>query len=175
MQSSVLTNLLSKTRAIDLLIAATCFALLIAAIIMEYQFNMEPCKLCIFQRIAFVLIAVTALISAIHNSQKIGRKIYGILIFISAALGAALSMRHIYLQNLPKDQVPDCGPALDYMMQILPIGQVIRDVLQGSGDCAEVSWQFLSLTIPEWTLLAFVGLGLLGLISHWIKPKILQQ
>lgn len=163
------------TRSLNFLICIGCIALLGAAYVMEYGFNMEPCKLCMFQRVVFMALAVVALLAALTNPRKIGKALWGMLLVILAGLGIALSWRHLYLQSLPPELVPDCGPPLDYMMDILPLNEVIVSVLNGSGDCAEVSWQFLGLSIPGWTLVAFIMLMLLAIYANFIAPRDSEQ
>ena len=78
-------------------------------------------------------------------------------------IGAGIAGRHAYLQSLPADEVPACGPSLDYLVDMLPIMEVLDVVLKGSGECADVSWTMLGLSMPTWLLLFFIGcLGLLG-------------
>jgi disulfide bond formation protein DsbB len=129
----------------------------------QHYLHLEPCPLCIFQRVVVMALAGVLLVAAIHNPAGFGVRIYGLLVTGVAAIGAAISARHVWLQNLPRDQVPECGPGLDYILDVFPLNEALRMVLHGSGECAEVLWHFLGLSIPGWTLVAFSGFILYGL------------
>jgi len=115
-----------------------------------------------------------ALIAAIHNPGKIGAKVYGVMLLVVAAMGAALSTRQLWLQGLPADEIPACGPGLSYIvenMEYFPMQEVLTMMLSGTGDCAEVQWVFLGLSIPGWTLVVFISIGLLGLFQLLRKSQ----
>lgn len=144
----------------------TFIALFLASIVgmgfafwLQYYLGLAPCPLCMTQRAFLVLVGLTGLTAALHNPGIFGQKLYGGLALVFAATGGAVAGRHIYLQNLPEDLVPACGPPLEYMLDTLPFLEVINTILMGDGNCAEVSWTFLGLTIPEQTLLFFTVLG----------------
>lgn len=126
--------------------------------------GLEPCPLCIFQRVALMGTAGMLLLAALLGFNTWLARIFGFLATAGAGAGVALAGRHIWLQHLPADQVPECGPGLDYLIEVFPLKDVLTQVLSGSGECAEVAWTFLGLSIPEWTLLAFIGLGILGIL-----------
>jgi len=136
-----------------------CAALLAYAFYLQLHDGLEPCPLCIFQRVAFAALAVVFLIGALHAPAGRGRRVYGFLALLAAGCGIAIAGRHVWLQNLPPDQVPVCGPGLDYMLDAMPISGVIRKVLTGSGECAKVDWSFLGLSMPVWSLACFVVLA----------------
>lgn len=140
-----------------------CAALLAVALYFQYVEELEPCPLCIMQRVFFVLVGLTCLVAFVHNPTTWGNKVYGIIGAGFALAGAAIAGRHVWLQNLPPDQVPECGPGLDYMLRVFPMRKVIDMVFTGSGECAEVLWRFLGLTIPGWSLVAFVVIIVLAL------------
>lgn len=140
----------------------TCISMAFALYLQHYQ-NLEPCPLCIFQRTAVIGIGVTALIAAIHNPAVLGRRIYAGLTVLSATWGLAVAGRHVWLQHLPADEVPACGPGLDYWMDTFPLQEVIQKVFRGSGECAKVDWTFLGVSLPEWTLVMFIGYGCLAI------------
>ena len=122
---------------------------------------LDPCPLCIFQRIAFAALAVVFLLGGLHAPKAApGRRAYGVLGLIAAAVGVGIAGRHVWLTHLPADQVPSCGPPLDFMMEANPLTDVIRKVLTGSGECAKVDWTFLGLSMPAWSLLWFIVLAL---------------
>jgi disulfide bond formation protein DsbB len=117
--------------------------------------------------VGFMGMALFALLAALHNPERLGRRVYGSLIGVSAAFGALVAGRHVWLQSLPPDQVPECGPGLNYMLETMPLTDVLSKVFLGSGSCAEVHWTFLGLSMPGWTLIWFVFLGLPTLYLSW--------
>ena len=128
------------------------------ALTFEHLMHLEPCSMCIFQRVAVISAGTIALIGAIHHPAAIGIKVYGGLTVLASMIGAGLSIQHLWLQSLPEDEVPACGPGLDYLMDIFPLFDVIKMVLSGDGNCAEVVWSFMGISIPGWTLVGFIGL-----------------
>ena len=112
------------------------------------------------------------LIAAIHNSNGVARRLYGALMVVVGVLGVVVAGRHVWLQNLPEDQVPECGPGLEYMLDAFPLGEALAMVFQGSGECAEVQWTFLGLSIPGWTLLIFIGFTLFGAWIALIRARV---
>lgn len=135
-----------------------CAALIAIALYFQHVLELDPCPLCVIQRVLVMALGVVMLVGAIHNPAGVGRAVYGVLSFIPAIVGVGVAGRHVWLQNLPEDEVPACGPGLGYLMDSLPMNEVISEVFRGSGECAEVQWQFLGLTIPGWTLVIFVAL-----------------
>ena len=107
------------------------------------------------------------LVAALHHPRRWGRYVYALLVAVAAGIGAAIAGRHVWLQSLPEDQVPACGPGLSYLLDRFPLLDVIEVVLQGSGECAEVDL-VLGLSIAVWTLMAFIGLGVVGVIANLI-------
>jgi disulfide bond formation protein DsbB len=136
---------------------------------LQYVLRLEPCPLCMIQRVIFIAIGVLFLIAALHNAKLIGSKVYSVLIVLTSLGGIGVAARHIWIQHLPKDQVPSCGPGLDYMLKNFPISEVWRELLHGSGDCAEKSWTFFTLGIPEWALVWYVLLGIFAVMVGWKK------
>lgn len=150
-------------RAQFLLGFAVCAGLLAYAFYLQLHDGLEPCPLCIFQRLAFALLGLVFLIGGLHAPRgATGRKVYGASGLIAALVGMAIAGNHVRLQHLPPDQVPACGPGLDYMLEAMPITGVIRRVMTGSGECANVDWTFLGLSMPAWSLICFV------LLAAWI-------
>ena len=147
--------------------AVLCAALLAYALYSQYQLKVEPCPLCIFQRVAFMAMGLFFLLGAQHGPLQWGRKPYAVLVALAGLTGAGIAARHVWLQHLPKSEVPDCGPGLGYMLDSFPLAKTLKMVLTGSGECAEVNWTFLGLAMPTWTLLWFVGLTVAALWSAW--------
>ncbi len=134
-----------------------CLFLMIAALYMEHYMGLEPCPLCAFQRLFVIAIGVVALLAALHNPQRVGQRIYSAVLALLTLGGLSVALRHVWLQHLPPDKVPDCGPGLNYIMDTFPVFDALRLIFKGSGECAEVSWRFLGLfSIPELTAGFFV-------------------
>ena len=129
---------------------------------MEHVMKMLPCPLCITQRAFFDIIGILGLIAFIHNPQTKGRRIYAVLGIIAAIAGGYFAQHQLWLQSLPADQVPACGPGLAYMFEVFPIMEAFKMLLQGDGTCAHVD-KILGLSIPLWSVIAFTGFGLINL------------
>lgn len=153
-------------RALNAAGAAVCLGALAYGIFwLQMRLDLEPCPLCILDRIAFSVAGVLFLLAALHGPRGRGRRVYAGLTLVPLAFGLAVAGRHVWLQGLPPDQVPACGPSLDYMLDNFPLQRAIELVLRGSGSCADTQWQFLTLSIPVWTLLLFVLLTLIALVQ----------
>ncbi|WP_196140001.1 disulfide bond formation protein B [Aliikangiella sp. G2MR2-5] len=164
-----------ESRGFNLFMAFICYQLLVTAYYFQYVEGMEPCPLCIFQRIGVLFVGIWFLLRGIHNPLpgSTWRPVYASLGLISAILGGIVSGRHLYLQSLPEGEIPACGPALDYLVEMLPVSEVISTVLAGDGECAKVSWDFLGISMPGWVLLFFcavAGLMIWNLFRHF-KPN----
>jgi disulfide bond formation protein DsbB len=151
-----------SSRALFALTFAACAGLMAFGLYLQHAQNLEPCPLCILQRYAFVATGVIALAAAMHAPARIGQRIYGVLVALAAGAGAGIAGRQIWLQHNPP-QVFDCGPDLGYMLDAFPLSQVLPKIFKGEGDCAEVVWRFLGLSIPEWALLWFLAFAAAGL------------
>lgn len=150
-------------RALNAAGAAACAGLLGYALYAEKVLGLEPCPLCMFQRLVFVVIGVIFLVGTFHQPGRVGAWIYALLLLVAAGVGAGLAGRQVWLQSLPKDQVPACGMGLSYMMDTMPFFDVISRVLEGTGECAEKAWVFLGLSIAGWTLAIFVAIAFIGI------------
>src|SRR5262249_28071453 len=130
--------------------------------------DLEPCPLCVFQRVAVIATGIVFLIAAIHGPRRGGAMFYGALTLIAAGIGAGLAAWQVWIQGQPKGSVPACGMGLDYMLETLPLTDVISRVLKGSGECAEQGWVFLGLAIPSWTFVFFAAMiaGALALMRR---------
>jgi protein dithiol:quinone oxidoreductase len=140
-----------------------CAALLGWAFWLQYGEGLEPCPLCMLQRAAFVAIALIFLVGTFHEPGRVGAWLYALLLLIASGIGAALATRQVWLQSLPKDQVPACGMGLSYMLDTMPFLDAMRRVLEGSGECAEKGWVLLGLSIAGWTLAFFVAIAFSGI------------
>ena len=150
-------------RTLNGLAALVCGGLIATAIFMQYVMGLNPCYLCIVQRVFVITTGLILLVAVLHNPARRGQQWYSLFGGLSAATGAGFSIRQLWLQGLPEDQVPACGPSADYLFDALPLRDALSMLLRGDGNCAEVQWTLLGLSIPGWTLMAFVGLALLCL------------
>ena len=157
-------NAQPSIRSLFLIGFVLCLLMLGFALFSQHFMDLEPCPLCIFQRVAVMALGLVFLLGALHNpSTSFGRRAYGQLVIIAALCGAAISGRHTWLQHLPPEKVPECGPGLSYWLDNLPMTSVFNKVFAGSGECAEVEWSLFGLSMPEWTLVAFIAFALYGL------------
>ena len=154
-----------NSRKFFITVFAICIGLLIFGLYLEHVQGLEACPLCIFQRIAYTAIIFIALIGAIHNPRNLLQNIYKLLMVISAITGAAIAGRQIWLQHLPPELVPECGPGFDYMFNVFPFGEALKMIFTGSGECAEVKWRFIGLSIAEWSLIMFIGIFIATILS----------
>jgi disulfide bond formation protein DsbB len=150
--------LLTRSRPLFFLAFAGCVGLMAIALYLEHVVGLEPCPLCIVQRVCVIAFGLIFLVAGLHGPRALGRRIYTGLAALMALFGAGTAGRQVWLQNIPADQLPSCLPSLEYMAAALPFQEIVRLVLQGTADCAEVSWTLLGLSIPEWSLLGFVGM-----------------
>tara|TARA_B100001105_G_scaffold111214_1_gene89211 strand:+ start:2618 stop:3118 length:501 start_codon:yes stop_codon:yes gene_type:complete len=154
-----------NSRKFFIVIFTICIGLLIFGLYLEHVHGLEACPLCIFQRIAYTVIIFIALIGAIHNPRNLLQNIYKLLMVISSITGAAIAGRQIWLQHLPPELVPECGPGFDYMFNVFPFGEALKMIFTGSGECAEVKWRFIGLSIAEWSLIMFIGIFIATILS----------
>lgn len=146
------------------LIAAVIAALYGYALYAQHVLGLIPCPLCMTQRLFYALAGVAALLAALHNPGYRGRQLYAGLVALAALGGAAVAGRQVWLQHLPPEQVPACGPSLEYMLETMPFRNVLQTLLQGDGNCAIIDWTFLGLSMAEWSLIWFIGILLAGLV-----------
>lgn len=141
-------------------IALWCVASLAYALYVQHGMGLDPCPLCILQRIAMMGIGVAALLAAVFASW---RKLFSLVLLAPAGWGIATAARHVWIQNLPPEKVPECGAGFDFMREAFGLWEAIKVAFEGSGDCAEVDWSFVGLSMPAWVLIMFVGLALASL------------
>lgn len=140
---------------------AACAALMAYALYAQYGLDLAPCPLCIFQRIAVIATGALFLLAALHDPGRLGARVYGALIAVAALLGIAICARHIWIQAQPPGTVAACGADLDYLLDIMPVTDVVTKVLTGSGECGKIDWQLLGLSMPWWVAIA------LGTLAVW--------
>lgn len=162
---------LPNARMVNALLALLALVSMLVALYLQHYQGLEPCPLCVFQRVAVISFGVVALVAALHGPRAVGQRVYAGLMALSAVAGMIVAGRHVWLQHLPADQVPACGPGLDFWLAALPWQQVIQQVFQGSGECAKVDWTLWGLSLPMWTLLLFVGLFVAAVVQGVRQPQ----
>ena len=135
------------------------------ALYLQHYKGYEPCPMCIFQRVAIMISGLFFLIGAIHGPRGWGRWVYAGLADLAAIIGAVIAGRHVWLQSLPEDQRPSCGPTLDYLMDMMPLREAVEFVLRGEGQCAKIDAQWLGLSLPFWTMIGFIVLSLYAALT----------
>jgi protein dithiol:quinone oxidoreductase len=145
-----------------------CVCLLAYAYYAQYVMHLEPCPLCIFQRIGVFALAVAFLVATLHDPAVFGRRVYAAILGLAALATIGVALRHLYIQSLPPDAVPACGASLDFMLKVFSLSEVLVKVLTGSGECAKITWEFLGLAMPAWVLISALVLGAWGL---WVNLR----
>jgi protein dithiol:quinone oxidoreductase len=147
---------LSTRQVFIALVLLAVVSMAFARFYLEQYLGLDACPLCMTQRVFVVLWGTIALVGAVHDPRGWGRRVYAALCGLAAWGGAAVAARHVWLQHLPADQVPACGPSLDYMLESLPWRDTLSIVLAGDGNCAVIDWTLLGFSIPEQTLALFI-------------------
>lgn len=140
--------------------ALVCIALLGYAYYLQYVTGLEPCPLCMVQRFFFYAVMALFILAALHGPRGPGATVYGVLITLFALGGAAAAGRQVWLQHLPPDKVPQCGPDLFFMLENFPLSRTWEKLFYGTGECAKVDWTFLGLSIAGWSLVWFIALAI---------------
>jgi disulfide bond formation protein DsbB len=153
-------------RTLNLIGFLICAGLIAYALYAQMHLGLDPCPLCIFQRIGIIALGVVFLIAAAHNPRGWGARVYAGLIGIAALATVAVAARQLYIQHLPPGAIPSCGAPLSMMLKFMPLTAVIRKVFTGSGECGIVDWTFLGLAMPAWVLICAVFLGSAGVIAN---------
>src|SRR5689334_8664173 len=150
------------------LAAVVCAALLGFGYYLQHMQGLEPCPLCLVQRGFFYAVGIVCLLAALHGPGRLGSVLYGVLAALFALGGAATAARQVWLQHLPADKVPQCGPDLFFMLENMPLSRTLQKLIQGSGECAAVDWKFLGLSIAGWALVWFIALAVYAL---WLAAR----
>jgi disulfide bond formation protein DsbB len=162
---------LNSRRSLNAVGVVICAGLLGYAWFAQVSLGLEPCPLCIFQRIGVAVCGVLFLLATLQNPGRVAAPVYGALLVLAAFLTAGVAVRHLWIQHLPEGSVPACGATLNYLLEVFPLTDVIRKVLTGSGECARVTWRFLGLSMPGWVLIAVLGLAALGALANFRSPS----
>ena len=136
-----------------------CGGLILYALYLQYYEYQDPCPLCLLQRVVYIALMVVFLLGALHGPRRTGAVVYSTLLVLVSLIGAGIAGRHVWLQHLPKDKVPECGPGLGYILDRFPLVNALEKIFRGSGECAEAGWRLMGLSIAEWSLLWFALLG----------------
>jgi len=136
-----------------------CGGLILYALYLQYYEYQDPCPLCLLQRVVYIVLMVIFLLGALHGPRRTGAVVYSTLLVLVSLIGAGIAGRHVWLQHLPKDKVPECGPGLGYILDRFPLVNALEKIFRGSGECAEAGWRLMGLSIAEWSLVWFVLLG----------------
>jgi disulfide bond formation protein DsbB len=154
------------TRQLNLAGFLVCVGVMAFALYAEHYLLLSPCPLCVFQRMAVIALGIIFLIAVLHNPSGWGRRVYAGLTLAAAGAGIGVAGRHVWLQSLPPDEVPACGAGYDYIMDTLPLGDALRAIFTGSGECATIDWQLLGLSMPAWVLLSLAAIGAAGIWNN---------
>jgi disulfide bond formation protein DsbB len=141
-----------------------CAGLMAYALFAEYVLLLMPCPLCVFERLAVITLGIVFLGAAVQDPRALGRRIYAALVFFAAAGGAGVAAWHVYMQNLPPEEIPTCGPGLEFIWDTFPVMEALNMVFAGSGECADIVWSFLGLSMPAWV---FISVGVIGIFGIW--------
>lgn len=160
---------LPNKRLVNFAGALACAGMMGFALYAQHVLYLDPCPLCILQRIAVILIGITFLIAAVHNPGQTGGRIYSGLIGVFAIFGGGVAAWQVRLQNLPADEVPSCGPGLEYMVENFPLKDALSMIFQGSGECAEVAWRLFGLSMPTWVIIGVAGLAAAGIWNNSLR------
>ncbi len=168
--SKILNKILSGRRGYMLGFLA-CFSMVGLALLIQTHYQLEPCPLCITQRIVMMVLGLLFLVAAFVKPASIIGKVFSLLQVIAAVTGAGWALRHWWIQAHKEEMIADCGVGFDYMFENFPLEKAISLVFKGTGDCAAIDWTFLGLSIPQLSLIAFIGFGLLALYLFKLNNK----
>lgn len=161
---------LPNHRALNALQALAGILLLVIAVFyFQNYLQLEPCYLCITQRVFVIAIAIVCTLAALHNPAQTGQRVYAGLSTLMAFIGSYFSIKQLWLQSLPEDQIPACGIPVDYLFDVFSLSEAISHLLKGDGNCAEVQWQLLGISMPGWVLVAFIGFATVGIYQFFRK------
>lgn len=144
-----------------------CVGLMLSALYFQFIGHLDPCPLCISQRIMVIAVGLVMLVAFLHAPGPRGIRIYAVVGGLVALMGASVSARHVWIQHLPADEVPACGPGLSYMFQYFALSDTLKAMLTGTGDCAKMDWTLLGLSMPAWVLFCFLGLAAFSFAQYW--------
>ncbi len=150
--------------------AVACAALLAVGYHLQFVDGLEPCPMCILQRVCYMAVVALGAVAALHGPGRLGQRVYSALLALPVLIGLGVAARQTWLQHLPEDQVPECGPGLSFMLEMYAPFEVLKRALRGTGDCAKVDWTFLGLSIAEWSVICFAVL-LIVLVLQFVRAR----
>ena len=162
--------ILPTRRLVNLAGFLACAGMMGFALYAQHVMYLDPCPLCVIQRIATIALGIVFLLAAVHDPGRIGARVYALLAGVVAAGGVGVAAWHVRLQNLPPDEVPGCGPGFEYIVENFPLTDALGMIFEGSGECADVVWQFFGLSMPAWVVIGLGGLGVVALWNNLRKP-----
>lgn len=145
-----------------------CFAGVGLALWIQTRYNLEPCPLCISQRIVLMVLGLLFLIAAVMPNFP---RFFALLQVTGALVGAGVAIRHWWIQAHKASIIADCGVGFDYMFENFPLKKALTLVFRGTGDCAAIDWTFLGLTIPQMALIAFIAMGIYAFFLSLVNRK----
>ncbi|MFO0336596.1 MAG: disulfide bond formation protein B [Pseudomonadota bacterium] len=148
-----------------------CAALTAYALYQQFVVGLEPCHLCILQRVGIVALGLVFLAAALQNPGATGARVYAVLLGLVALATAGTAARHVWIQQQPAGSVPACGADLDFMLEIMPLHEVLVAVFTGGGECQKIDWSLFGLSMPAWVLMAAVAIGGFGLWANLRNPR----
>ncbi|MFL6621831.1 MAG: disulfide bond formation protein B [Sulfurifustis sp.] len=151
-------------RTVFLGVFIACAALIAYALYLQHVDALEPCPMCILQRYAFIAIGAVALIAALHNPRGVVLSVYSGLIVLLAVAGGGVAARHAWLQHFPTKSF-SCGADLGYLLNTFPLAKALPAIFTGTGECSDVQWKFLGISIPEWAFLWFFAFAVVAVIA----------
>jgi disulfide bond formation protein DsbB len=167
----LLLELLARRRLLNFAGALVCGLLMAYALYAQHGMGLEPCPLCVFQRVGISALGVVFLLAALQHPGAGGARIYGLLLALAGAGAIYFAGRHVWIQAQPPGTVPACGAPLDMMLDMFPLTEVVRKVLTGGGECGKIDWQLLGVSMPGWVLIAAVSLALFGIINNFHNAR----
>jgi len=153
-------------RHVNLFGALACATMMGFALFAQFGLHLQPCNMCVLQRICVITLGLVFLAAAAQNPGPLGARIYALLILIAGAAGVAVAARHIWISMQPLGSLPSCGADFYTMVEMLPITTVVAKIWNGGGECQLVLWRFLGLSMQTWVLIGAGGLGLLGIAGN---------
>jgi len=159
-----------RRQKINLACAFVCAGMLGYALYASNVLGLEPCPLCMFQRVCIGALGIVFLVAGLHRVRYYGAIVYGGFIFVAATAAIWVAARHVWIQHQPPGTVPSCGAPLDNLLQMFPLLEVIRKVMTGGGECGNIDWTMLGISMPGWVLIAAVTLGLIGVVNNAVYP-----
>lgn len=166
MLMKTLLTLIADARSIYISVASLALTAVAITLLLQYGFGLEPCPLCILQRITLFAVGGVALLGLLCAERpKLGGAVF-VLLGATSIFGLMVSMRHIYIQAVPSSTAASCGPSVGYLMDTLPAWAVLVEVLGGTGECSDVS-PVLGIPVPIWSLMVFT-LVLMVISAHQI-------